>query len=500
MALGNKRWSGLRRLAAAAAAVAVAIALSVPAGAQYFGDRYPSSRDYYSFPFYSPFKPQAPAEATKPPPPRKVETPPTSTVVVIGDSLADWLAYGLEETYADSPEIGIERKTRPTSGLIRYDAKNDSLEWPDAVKDALAAEKPSAIVVMLGVNDRVPFRDRAPARPGPQRPGDKPAAQPPQNPPPGQGTAASQPKPDTPAQDSEQPPIMANEGQHAGPPGTSEFHTDKWEELYDKRVDDMIAALRSKGVPVLWVGLPAIRGAKSTSDMSYLDEIYRARAERAGVVYVDVWDGFVDDQGRFTMQGPDFEGQNRRLRTYDGVNFTKSGAVKLASYAERELRRVMSTRIAPIALPNLEQTAPKPGSPRPAVGPVLPLTAAGGGEGGDLLGANGRAAPATHDPIASEVFSRGDAVAAPAGRADDFSWPRRGDANAAPDLAPEPAALTPAAPAKKGAVIGNDAKKPADAKDAAKNKPAPQATPPRRSPNASLDGAPRPPAAIGGGF
>ena len=75
----------------------------------------------------------------------------------------------------------------------------------------------------------------------------------------------------------------------------------------------MIAALKTKGVPIVWVGLPAIRGTKSTSDMSYLDELYRARAEKAGITYVDIWDGFVDEQGRYAQQGPDFEGQTRRL-------------------------------------------------------------------------------------------------------------------------------------------------------------------------------------------
>jgi hypothetical protein len=66
--------------------------------------------------------------------------------------------------------------------------------------------------------------------------------------------------------------------------------------------------------------------------MGYLDELYRGRAEKAGIAYVDIWDGFVDDQGRYAVQGPDFEGQIRRLRTADGVHFTKAGAVKLASY------------------------------------------------------------------------------------------------------------------------------------------------------------------------
>ena len=88
----------------------------------------------------------------------------------------------------------------------------------------------------------------------------------------------------------------------ATPGGSYEFHTDPWAELYGKRIDEMIAALKSKGVPVLWVGLPAMRGAKSTSDMSYLDELYRERAEKAGIIYVDIWDGFVDEQGRFACR------------------------------------------------------------------------------------------------------------------------------------------------------------------------------------------------------
>ena len=74
--------------------------------------------------------------------------------------------------------------------------------------------------------------------------------------------------------------------------------------------------------------------------MQYLDDLYRARAEKAGINYIDVWDGFVDESGRFTSQGPDFEGQTRRLRAGDGVHFTKAGARKLAHYLEREIRRV----------------------------------------------------------------------------------------------------------------------------------------------------------------
>ena len=64
-----------------------------------------------------------------------------------------------------------------------------------------------------------------------------------------------------------------------------------------------------------------------------------------------MWDGFVDEAGKFTTQGPDYEGQMRRLRSGDGVYFTKAGARKLAHYVEREIRRYMSNRAVPVAFP-----------------------------------------------------------------------------------------------------------------------------------------------------
>src|ERR1700694_3348906 len=63
-------------------------------------------------------EPQRPVDASRAPPPRKSETPPASTILIMGDSMADWLAYGLEEALGDAPEIGIVRKSRIGSGLI----------------------------------------------------------------------------------------------------------------------------------------------------------------------------------------------------------------------------------------------------------------------------------------------------------------------------------------------------------------------------------------------
>jgi len=532
---------------AALALAGAAAAIAVPAAAQvyYWSDRpsypnyqrqpgyyqqqpgyyqqQPRQRDFFSFPFFGGQRRAPAVDYTKAPPPRKLETPPTSTIVVVGDSMADWLGYGLDEVYADQPDTGVVREVRASAGLIRYDARNEQLDWPAVIKDQLAAEKPKAIIVMLGINDRMSIRDGATAaksaeqaKASPDKAAQEKAAADKAQDKDKAGSdkaatdAAAQDK-DKSAQDkaaaATQPPA-----ERPVPGRSYEFHSDLWAELYVKRIDAMIAALKSKGVPVLWVGLPALRGTKSTSDMAYLDELYRERAERAGIVYVDIWDGFVDDQGRYAVDGPDYEGQIRRLRTADGVHFTKAGAVKLASYVDQELRRVLSNHAAPVALPEAAAPANKPGAARPDVGPVLPLTVSSteGGAGG-LIGGGNRPPPLTSDPQVQKALDRGAPVAAVTGRADDFSWPRPAPpANAAP----QPVSLTPAAPApaKKGAASG-DAKQPADAKKDAKKKPerdsdARKDTDARKESDAgrthasrpTLDGAPRPPKDIGGGF
>ncbi len=181
-------------------------------------------------------------------------------------------------------------------------------------------------------------------------------------------------------------------------------------------------------MPVFWVGLPSIRGPKSTTDMQFLNDLYRARAEKAVISYIDVWDGFVDESGRFNLQGADFEGQIRRLRASDGVHFTKAGARKLAHYLEREIRRVTLPGSEPVALPSSEPqpaVAARPSGPaaRPLAGPVVPLTASV--TSNQELISSRDTGDASIPRSVTRVLVNGQALSPPAGRADDFKWPRR---------------------------------------------------------------------------
>jgi uncharacterized protein len=443
--------------------VALLVGVIGPASAQLFNFRGPPQRPqrigfdsgggWFGKELFAPFRPEAPQHRTvrrapmraavhedvsHTPQPEKRETVRDRNVLVLGDGMADWLAYGLEDAYAEQPDMGVLRRHKTVSGLIRYQPKGDPVDWAAAAKGILATEKPDAIVVMLGLNDRVSMREPT-AEKADAKSSDKPAdkktdkkdvrAKP-------DGTADAA-KPDDKATDADLsddadngdvPSLIAPDKSARSPNGVYEFREDRWVELYTKKIEEMIAVTKSKGVPVLWVGLPAVRGAKATADMLFLDSLYREAAGKAGITYVDVWDGFVDEASRFLQQGPDFEGQIRRLRSYDGVYFTKPGARKLAHYVEREITRLLASRSAPIALPSEPATPDanaQPGqpAPRPLAGPILPLVASSVGTD-QLLGGPG-SRPASVDALAARTLVKGEPLAPPAGRADDFAWPRR---------------------------------------------------------------------------
>ena len=465
---------------------------------------------------------QAPADNSRAPAARKVDpkaepVPTTTSVMVLGDGMADWLAYGLEDAFADAPEIGIARRSKIHSGLIRYDAKGD-LDWWRVARDILGPEKPDYVIMMLGVSDRQNIREKDVAKESDKKEADKKEAAKKEADKKADGknaaakdqtskdesgkdaankdsSAADKSALTKEAEDDEPPSIAAPEpapGKRAN--GVIEFRGDAWEKIYSRRIDETVAALKSKGVPVFWVGLPSIRGTKSTADVVYLNDLYRARAEKAGAVYIDVWDGFVDEAGKYTTFGPDFEGQIRRLRSADGVFFTKYGARKLAHYVERELRRYMSNR-GPVALPSGPMgplTIDPRSVARPLAGPVVPLTLTTG-NADELLGGAG-ATSARADAMAAGVLVKGDAVAAPSGRADDFIWPRGG-------AAPQAAAVPPAGASAAIAPPVRDAVKPEPAvKPVANAETKPKPAQPAAAPKPAEAKQPRAAASAGGPF
>ena len=339
-----------------------------------------------------------PARAPTSPKPAIAKSEPSVQIAVFGDSLADHLARGLDDVFEDNADVAVTDRAKGDSGLVRKDV----VDWPKAVQDYLqGSPKVRYALVMLGANDRQPIRE-----------GDE----------------------------------------------TADPLSDRWRVLYRARVDALIKVFTDRKVPLIWVGLPPMESETLSRDLASMNDIIRDSVTRAGAVYVDIWPGFVDDRDRYAASGPDPEGQIAKLRTADGVHFTKAGDRKLAHFADVELKRLMGTAAptpdqppaaslapsvqAPTAGPGLDGAAQPtdtaaidrqitamlpslpepPGVPVKAVaGPVVPLSRTEVSPGGALL--TGRPRDADNLGTVERTLLRGNAPMPQPGRADDFRWP-----------------------------------------------------------------------------
>lgn len=343
-------------------------------------------------------RPVRPAQAAvrRPPVLPKPKPEPTTTIAVFGDSLAEAIADGLDDAFEDAAEVAVVRRTRGEGGLVRADVTN----WAKQIAEYVASgPKATYAVIMLGLNDRQPLR----------------------------------------------------EGET-----THEPLSPRWRELYAERVDAALKPLAGQSIPWVWVGLPPMKNEAYSADLAALNAVYRERVQRAGGIYVDIWPGFVDDQNRYTMQGPDVAGQVGRLRRPDGIHFTPAGARKAAHFAEVELRRMIEGRSKGEPTPAVAATpaGPSPASTpaddtesvdrkilaalppvpepeglpqiarqRPLAGPVLPLTRAEASAGGALMGERPRLEGDAGFTL-ERALRDGVAPTPRPGRADDFRWPR----------------------------------------------------------------------------
>ena len=206
--------------------------------------------------------------------------PDARVVLVVGDFLGSGLAEGLTTVFMQNPNFRIVDRTSGSSGFVREDFHN----WPEKVDELITKERPAAIVVMIGANDR----------------------------------------------------------QQMLVDGVREtVRSQAWNKEYAARAAELANAISARKVPFLWVGMPPFKSSKTMLDMLVFNDIYRAAAASAGGEYVDIWDGFVDENGAYAPSGPDINGQPARLRANDGINLARPGKRKVAFYAEKPLYKLL---------------------------------------------------------------------------------------------------------------------------------------------------------------
>ena len=172
-----------------------------------------------------------------------------------------------------------------------------------------------------------------------------------------------------------------------------------------------------------------MRSENYSNAMYKLNEIDRDVVIAAGASFVDTWDAFSNDRGDYDQNGPDINGQRVRLRMGDGIHFTKAGQRKLASFVERDIRRIFdehkplqNLQISPDTPSDVQDgnTLKAAKSPvkkeRPISGPVLSLSNPPQSANGELV-----STLRTRQPLSKLPVSGSDPHP---GRADDFVWPQ----------------------------------------------------------------------------
>ena len=276
-------------------------------------------------------------------------------VLVIGDSLGDGLWSGLYRAFEEDANLEFVKRAKVNGGLL-------SANWESDLDDALKDGTYQIAVVMYGANDDQAIK-------------------------------------------------VGKDWVKVG--------SEAWRQAYGERVEKVIKKLRAANLAIYWVGLPIMRSPTQSTDAESMNEVYREKAFINGAKYVDTWNGFMDEGGRFSAYGPDMTGQVKRLRADDGVLFTMRGYVKLAHFPEKEIRHDLGAakleRNIPLA-GSVEEQAKVTGHD---LGPVASADTPAPNADGSA------AAPSSDQPVAAAAPTDAQQVAQAGEAAQDQSAPQQ---------------------------------------------------------------------------
>jgi lysophospholipase L1-like esterase len=206
---------------------------------------------------------------------------------------------------------------------------------------------------------------------------------------------------------------------------TVEPLTDAWNAAYQARISEFLGKLRAARKPVIWVGLPPMAKSQYSAAISQISNIQRLASFSGGAEFLEIYERFLGEDGKYSSYGPDVNGQNAQMRKDDGIHFTSAGADKLAFYLSQSIQTFyrggsgVSVAVAdPLAGTDAAAMLRPPyqglGQIRllEVAGAVIPLSRAPQ-RAGELLSAS-----AAQEPVAP--FALDQLVMAPIGRADAF--------------------------------------------------------------------------------
>ena len=101
--------------------------------------------------------------------------------------------------------------------------------------------------------------------------------------------------------------------------------TDAWDEVYGARVEAFVQIFADDDVPVVILGMPAMRSAYHQRKMARINQVTEAACARAGAWFVDTFAMTADAAGNFVARA-EVEGRMRVIRASDGMHLNSHGA------------------------------------------------------------------------------------------------------------------------------------------------------------------------------
>ena len=232
-----------------------------------------------------PEAPEAAPVVVAAPPPVPVVTPLSARLAqgplrigVFGDSMADGLYAGLYRDLRDEPRVTVTKFSEVSTGLSRYDYVDIQ-----AKTELQISETPIDVAVILfGTNDA-------------------------------QG-------------------ISLDGVIH-------DFGTEGWKAAYARRIDDLVAMLRSRDVAVYWVGLPRMKSARFDGRMALVNGVVEARMRALGVPYLETVSLTSGEDGGYEAYLPNAAGRKVLMRANDGIHMSMAGYLRISAPVAERLKR-----------------------------------------------------------------------------------------------------------------------------------------------------------------
>ena len=197
---------------------------------------------------------------------------------VFGDSMADGLYAGLYRDLQHTPNVTVSKFSQVSTGLSRY----DYVDIQAKTRGQLDAQPIDVAVILFGTNDA-------------------------------QG--------------------IETDGQ------IHPFGSDGWKAAYAKRVDDLVALLRSRDVAVYWVGLPRMKRDTFEARMALINGVVEARMKALGVPYIETTALTSNGDGGYEAYLPTDSGRRTLMRANDGIHMSMAGYLRLSAPVSARLKR-----------------------------------------------------------------------------------------------------------------------------------------------------------------